>query len=479
MDAVEEKANTLSRAGSFYYNSLSESNKKDAEILSHLTYTCRAFQQLKNAQSAVLSGGYFDDHYKVIRFSDKNIIYFGAYPAYQKRVVSKAGSVIGTGREEFLKWAHGFFGYVIAGIEGVLIDEADSLPILTEKGPEVLDNESIRSDHGAGAKEFDNTAETGNELPVLFPDVNKGPFVQPSLAPIFGLTVDKDILVNTIQLSDGTELRRGIDFNSYYGLLIMKANPVVLFSGMKFMASQYTYRRRNLLCYTLGVDYVCGPVDRIVRYYRNVQSPRAFYLAAAQACGMAVVREAAVVDRVLKMFSGVSYVMSNGDRYDVNYKHDPLSVGTALSEGYVIGGEKLFTCLFPGDMSVKSLDGIKLKNSVPVRGLIASNVVGTLFNDDGVFQPDLAYDVEEGDESGPAKYKAYLRELDRHVENAPATGNVMQYFLNNILGNKYIIIRIDKSSMPKDMLNRLLTFIDREAPIGSVLLEADLQHAGD
>lgn len=85
VDLVAERAGLCSKAGSFYRDILAESEIQKAEQLAQLCCNTRVYTQLENAQKAVLSGGYFEDHWKVIRFTDSQILYYGTDRALQKR----------------------------------------------------------------------------------------------------------------------------------------------------------------------------------------------------------------------------------------------------------------------------------------------------------------------------------------------------------------------------------------------------------
>lgn len=92
MDALEEKFCMLPRAGSFYYKNLSEEGMKIARNLSFIQSLCRAPRMLQTASDLTLSGGYFRDNFMVIRFTDEDILYYGMDAALKKRYGAKVTS---------------------------------------------------------------------------------------------------------------------------------------------------------------------------------------------------------------------------------------------------------------------------------------------------------------------------------------------------------------------------------------------------
>ena len=294
-DPIQEQADMLAKTGSFWYRTITSADKMTAYKLTQLSGLTKVRTQIRNAMHATLSGGYFSDYYKVIYFKDSDISYNGTEEALQKRFRE--------GTE-----------YVRANnltIEGSVIVEADS--VISDK-------------------------EDGIVVPN--PD---GSITLPANYRIeFGLITDPDICVQAIEYKDGALLLNGIDFQATYGYIAFQNNPITLFPDMKFMARHITYRDRNLLSYTLRLNNVYGPVDRVMDYYRVHQNMPALRLAAAQACGLAVTRTECTIVDIVPLHDGVSYIMDTGERYDAPYRHFHLKKLAKLPAGYIIGGRELF-----------------------------------------------------------------------------------------------------------------------------------------
>lgn len=339
-DPIQEQAGMLAKTGSFWYRTITASDKQVAYKLTQVGGLTKARTQMRNAMHATLSGGYFNDYYRVIYFTDKDIAYNGTEAALQKRFRE--------GTE-----------YVRANnltIEGSLITEADN--VISDKGDGIV---------------------TPN------PD---GSITLPANYRIeFGLITDPDICVQAIEYKEGSLLLNGIDFHATYGYVAFPNNPITLFPDMKFMARHVTYRERNLLSYTLRLNNVYGPVDRVVDYYRVHQNIPALRLAAAQACGMAVTRTECTVVDIVPLHDGVSYIMDTGERYDAPYRHFHLKKLAKLPAGYIIGGRELFRLYwYGGEEDVSELPGIDPYRALPVRNIYIPNSPIPI-QEDGYYRP--------------------------------------------------------------------------------------------
>ena len=357
-DPIQEQADMLAKTGSFWYRTITSADKMTAYKLTQLSGLTKIRTQIRNVMHATLSGGYFSDYYRVIYFKDSDISYNGTEEALQKRFRE--------GTE-----------YVRANnltIEGSVIVEADS--VISDK-------------------------EDGIVVPN--PD---GSITLPANYRIeFGLITDPDICVQAIEYKDGALLLNGIDFQATYGYIAFQNNPITLFPDMKFMARHITYRDRNLLSYTLRLNNVYGPVDRVMDYYRVHQNMPALRLAAAQACGLAVIRTECTVVDIVPLHDGVSYIMDTGERYDAPYRHFHLKKLAKLPAGYIIGGRELFRLYwYGGKEDVYELPGIDPYRALPVRNLFIPNT-DIPVETSGYYRPDY-----EG--SGTADYHKFLAAKD-------------------------------------------------------------------
>ena len=435
MDTLAEQTSALSRAGSFYYKNLPEENRTVAAKLTRFPGTVRVFNQFRSCADATLSGGYFPDSWKVIRFTDKDIEDYGADPAIQRRIVIREDGISYIGKEA---------GYKIDNVAAI----------------EVQENKLVGQ-----LKREDNLDEL-----LLFP--GDGTLEFPiGFKPVFGIYIDPDIYVTSIRRRDGSLMLLNRDFISYYGLVIFSTNPVILFPNMKFLAASYVRRSRNLLSYTLKLDNVYGPVDRILNYYRSSQSVRSFYLAAAQACGLRVVRKECRVLYRNPLHKGCSYITTDG-RYDAPYEHISKPIGTVLKEGEIIGGPELFVMHGP-EQSLPPVTEISLDYVLPVKGLVARD------KEIQVRQGGQFWPAFEGSEASLSVYRKFLAKIAGHEPAAGSsveTANAIRYVTEEMFPGKYILIQVNEGKMNRRMYLSLMTFIRREMPVGSVLLYSNLEN---
>lgn len=429
MESIQEVSNMLARAGSFYYRNLSSNGTSTARKLTQFYTNCRVFSQLRAAGILSCSGGYFSDYERVIHFSDKDVDYFGTKYALQQRTENGAED------ELILK-------------DYVALTEQNN-KILTELDREARLHQILT---------FPYIAEEENETVVGLRSEMR-----------YGLYIDPDVFVTTILKTDGTSLINGVDFLAYYGLLLFTKNPIELFPGYKLVASSCTVRKRNLLSFTLGVDDVYGPVDRIMTFYRVAQSPRTFYYAAAQAIGLCVVPEDCTIISREPLHKGCSYITSIG-KLDAPYNHIMLEPGDPLSKDTVIGGEELFSPVYPGDSIPETMGAVNLDYVLPVKGLYAPNSSITISVDE---KYDPAF---EGTEVAKEAFRAYIR--SRNDGEAPSCSdspsNAISYVRDILTPGRALILRINRSRLYRDMQLRLDRFIDRELPIGVALLTENM-----
>lgn len=422
-DPLEEKANMYSRVGDFYYGVLHEDDRKKVQMLLHLPLQCRVLKQAVNLQEAICNAAYFEDNFKVIRFKDEDVDWMGLKTAFQQQ-------------------------YVEASKKPALQLEDTALATLS--------NEKRIND---GNNTF--TAEKQDET-----------FDLPDNTQIaFGLTIDKDIMVTAIRLRDGRIYYANQDFQTEFGRLVFFENPLTLFPEHKFMAQSYTYRKRSFYCFPLGVD-TYGPVDRIMTYYKANQSPHALYLASAQAIGLPVVKEDCTIKAVAPLGEGVTYFTSDGQRYDADFPHTHLNVGDALYKEQVIAGTQLYNLVGPYDSLPNNLLRLELDYALPTRGLSVSHAEIQLTDADGNYKP-----MFEGSDEDRQAYWDYLQLWQSRrigTLEIPAKMDGIQFIREVLCKNRCLIAHINRNQMTRDMQLKLVSFLRRELPIGSVLTVAEL-----
>lgn len=585
MNILEEKAAALSKTGSFYYRSITEQSKSEANFMAHLPWQTKLFNMGRNAQSMALSKGYNKENFKIIHFTDLNIDYFGLENVLQERVhasvrtveliqkplVPKTANLYDYTPSEnsimIATWSNAELGDGILTPSGKLrrIELTLDTPVANDSYLEIWEETAsgqfLRKGTSTGPStlnittgklqwRFNDTFISGNRLKFaliggsavtthvehldettrltdadsvivgvapemvfyiesatvleslitarpanltitdvqglinengdLLTDENSSILLFPgeSSADVpstqvirFGLTIDPDIFVTSIQLPN-RRLIAGQDFISEFGKLTFSINPIQLFPTMKFMAHSFIRRIPNLYNYSLRLNDVYGPVNEVLRYYRTTQSPTAFYKAAAQAAGMAVVQEDCKILRVLPLFGGKLYVTDKGE-YEAPYLHIWLNPGDNLAEGHIIGGEELFRLVLPEQQIPSSVQSISLDGILPVRGLEAPDEVISIQDSEGAYRP--AY---KGSQEALQAYWDYLAGLEQQTGETTAVEvseeNAIRHLQQKVCSGRLLIACINFQHMSYGMQQNLLTFMRREVPVGSVLTTAEL-----
>lgn len=575
MNPLAEKANTLSRCGSFYYRTLVDDSKADAEFVSHTHSYARLMPLGDKIATAIKGGCYYEDYYKIIKFTDRDIDWNGVKQALQYRVRGGIGNItseleyvssskareLGTSAWVLLKEdvptglinvasirmqtlsiapieAPIFLQVYIIDPEGTAIHLATSTQSVTlaagEFGEWSFDEALIGTDiynqnsqiafqfttkanatwqdadyiltHlavGAGSyvpsvqfyklaaapalpsfnrpsqltirdhflmgdDKWNWISKEGTPQPIAFPGGEKNIELPETQELIWDLYIDEHIMVTSIKMDNGTMLYANQDFASQFGKLTFLKNPIALFPKMQFMAQSYTGRMPNLYNYLVRADEVYGSVGKMMNYMRGSQSIKSLYHASAQAAGMAVIDKDCTVVAVSPLLEGKLYITTAG-RYEANYPHTPLKPGTKLPKDYIIGGNQLYRLIGPYDPMPSNITGINLDTALPVPGLVAPNEEITITDENGNYRPGYA-----GAESALKAYHTYIDAQQKQIQEPNKRENGMQHFRYTACPNRCVVACINESYMTSQMKLRLMTYLQRELPIGSVLVTANL-----
>lgn len=426
-DPIPEKATMLSRVGDFYYNILHRNDLPTVRAFIYSSMQCRALRQLENIKDWVNFGGYFEDNYKVIRFTDDDVEWYESKDVLQR---SRATNANFGSNSRYRK--------------------------LTFEETAALDTEKNVAMTAEGTQ---MTAKASGADDVELPE---------NTQLIYTLHISADIYVRAIQTHDNHTIYAGTDYEAEFGKLTFSQNPITLFPRMEFMAKSYIQRKRSLYCFPLSVD-VYGPVDHILHYYKYSQSAKALYYASAQAAGFPVVRENCTILSVSPLLDGVTYVTDAGN-YDAPFPHTFYKVGTELKEGHIIAAEQLYKLVSPYEPIPQHVQKLELDYMLPVKGLIAERKEITL-KQGGAWKPTFT-----GDSSSLDKYWKFCSEWQAPIsdEIPDRYGNALIYVLTVMCANRYVIACINKDHMTKDMQLKITSFLQRERPLGAVLFVSDM-----
>lgn len=432
-NAIQEKSEMLSHLGDFWYKVLSEKEVPLAHKLCHLPLQSRVRQQLNHLSDAVLSGGYYEDNFLVLRFTDDDVSWGG-----QKRALQRQHGV-------------------------------DALPTGETSNSRALGLEIPEYTFLRPSNNIDNVGIAYK--PVAFSNWGGDDIeLAQTQRTLYEVHLNPEVKVTSIQLKNGKILYEHIDFASQFGKITLLRNPITLFPEMKVFAKSAIRRYRNLYCYPLGVD-VYGPVDRIIHYERSAQSLKAFYFASAQAAGFPVVRNDCKILSVSPMLDGVIYSTTDGI-YAAPFPHTHLKVGTRLEADTIIGSDELYQLILPGDLAPRNLEYVTLDYALPVKGLTAPNVAIRIMSG-SLFRPRF-----DGTQVAITQYHNWLKQYDGKYDYAgtmPEEMNGIAFVRDILCKNRCIIARINGHQMPSDMYLRLIAFLRRELPLGSVLTTAPLR----
>lgn len=579
MNPLDEKANTLSRCGSFYYRTIVDESKAEAEFVSHLSSLTRLLPLGNKISTAVQGGCYYHDYYKLIKFTDTDIDWNGVKEALQKRIrggmgaitdkleqisVSKARElgtqaweliaedlpaglkritelkmqVLNTAPVEEPVYLQAFhttynegeaittlisssttaisvtagqivswkFNDLLLGTSLLTNSGKVSFQFTTDATSTWQDDNSIPYSMVVGAGAYvpsvqfwrlaapeqslptanrpaqltikdhffaadDNwnwISREGTPQPIAFPGGESAIILPENQELVWDLHIDKDVMVTSICKDDGTILYANQDFASQFGKLTFLQNPIALFPKMQFMAQSYTGRMPNLYNYLARTDNVYGSIARVIRYMRGSQSIKSLYYASAQAAGLTVVDRDCTVVAISPLLDGKAYITTAG-RYDAAYPHTPLKVGTKLTKDYIIGGKQLYRLIGPYDPVPSNITGINLGTALPVPGLFAPNKEIAITDADGDYRPAYI-----GDASALKAYYDYIDAQQKQTQEPNKKENGMQHFRYTACPNRCVIACINESYMTAQMKLRLMTYLQRELPIGSVLVTANL-----
>lgn len=383
MDIAEEKSNTLSRCGSFYYNTLVDASKDDAEFISHLTWHSKFPAQLQNIISAAMGRSHFQDFYRLIKFTDEDVNWRGMKAALQHR---------------------------------------SSVP---PSNPQIPDYNNRLPDYILGegtALEADSMLLGDSESQVLIAPKTDTQITLPGDTQLFWeLDIDDSLFVTTIRTPEGKLWHAGQEYTAQYGKLTFTENPIKLFPNMEFMAESCIVRKPHIYNHMLRLGSVYETPDRVLHYYRQSQTPKTFYLAAAQACGLAVIRQNCTIVNRTPLLDGYSYSTTDGI-YEAPYKHNALELGTSLESGYVIGGQELFQLCSPGEPLPANVTRLNLDNALPVPGLSVTDDTIQIWNEFGQYRPDYS-----GDADAVEAWHTYLQDVRNDADSVGGTGRLNIY----------------------------------------------------
>lgn len=297
--------------------------------------------------------------------------------------------------------------------------------------------------------------------------------------PLYVLPIPPDLTPIVIATRSERTLVQGIDFETGPGYIAMRESPSDTFHPGGFVV---LVGRRELPLpynYTMQINGPAYGHSYVADYYRGAQSVVSFERAAAQAAGLLVIEQSDLLLQAQQLTADeVRYVFANAGIVDVGYPHDALVVGRDYPKGFIVGaGFRIHR----GDAAgwLKRAVGERV---VSLRGVTP---VADLFLPPGplrvTFEGDTARLHVTGASAGVIAFWNLQRNHEllhgvHFVEAAALSPDnpAVMIDLHTVLEAYYgrSLLLVDPGGLDADPLltARLLEFVEREKPLGSVVL---------
>lgn len=308
--------------------------------------------------------------------------------------------------------------------------------------------------------------------------------------PTFVVPVPESRHYEVLQTPSGRLLVAGVDFyRGGFEALVFREDPRTLFpDGAGVLVSGWD-DPVSLYSQALGVDTVPGP--HIWRWVRgSAQSPAAFAKAIAEAAGLTVVPEDAVVTARYDLGQGCVRYLAGNRILEVPYLHTALAVGSTLAAGDIIGNG---VSVYAGSMdsawyrALEWTSGLSLDTLCPVQGVTVPDRVVTaeivsaagghnrlelvLDGTDDALEDYWTYVRATEDLSG-----FYLADMLLALEDIgdQARINALDFYMTSMLAEYLMVVDLRLQDVSELLRKRALAFIDRARPSGHVVMIRDV-----
>lgn len=284
---------------------------------------------------------------------------------------------------------------------------------------------------------------------------------------------------------EGRWLIHGIDFEAGDGYLILRESPSDLFHAGSFTVTHGKQRVGNPYNFTMQVSDEARGHDFVAAYYRGASSVTSFERAAAQAAGLVVLPAADTLKAVHVVADGVTrYVFAAAGVVDVDYPHIPLAVGGSYPRGSIISdGFRIVGGNGAGWLrAAAGTQSVRMDGACAVSGLLLSpadvNVTYAHVGESG--KPHARVGLQgsvstlalfhEAQRQHELTHGVYLSDqIGLTVSNPTVTINY-HALLETFFGNRLLLVVPSVGRPNSDYLRRLEDFVQREKPLGSVVV---------
>lgn len=324
-------------------------------------------------------------------------------------------------------------------------------------------------------KDSDITCKLYTQEGIFVQELSPGASISPTSTGYiakFSVKVPENMFIISLNVGEGQYLFRDVHFKSKFGEIEFTQNPITVVKNMRLFVRYFKYKRRNVMCYPLGLQNVYGNVSHIIDFYKNNQSLRAFRSAIYRSLDFPIVLQ----DAIIKQIVDDVYIDNLGNQYNCSYQHNKLSLGDVIRKDQVIVGEDIIKIYLPEDKIPNTLVKFYPFNFSVCGGdrLYMVNKKGNPYTDQWVYNPNVFF-VGDGKES----YINYVQSSDTAQANDVIKQKNIRFinsveFLRDVIApGRCLIIYINKNKLTEYTFNRLKDYIIDNLPIGAVVFFAE------
>lgn len=443
----------ISRVGDFWYQNASPAMKAQVIKLTTLGAQSRVASQMQEAADRLAGNCTVTEENLFYTFSDGDVWQFGY------NLQARVADIVGTPSGAFVTirrpLAFEFFSDAVTALD---VDD------------HILTDEQV----------------VGMPLAISSPDLQ--PVItldQAALTPGFVLLIPQGWTPRSIVADGGTLMLLGVHYEAGPGYLKFDKSPLELFPRRQFLCRAASRVKPHIFSYTWQVDDLFTDGRYVVNYYRHKQSIPALELAAAEAAGLVIADISGVILEVHPYANhSTRYILASG-KIDVPYAHTQLNVGDVIQAGTVLGGVFRLRSAADGPgwySAVTWGSGLSMDALCPVQGITFPNTSVTVT---GASQDAGGIHIQMpliGTSAAQTAFWNYVHQCETRTGiywnsaiglpnlSATASINPLQFIFQARLASRAFTVELNQTNVGADCTSKLLRFIQREKPLGSIQL---------
>lgn len=459
MRNFEDKVGVFSRVGAFWYEGTDATTKALARHLAHAPGITGADRVIEQAQRGLLDGGRVFRTNIDLPWRPDQVSTLGA--DLQARVLS-------------------VWGGSDAGVSYFVIRRPDV---------EMLPGQGAVSLTLPGGDNPDFTLTVNGCSYLLFPVAGGTPdAIDPSDLELKWLVPIPPEVSPAVIAVGNRYLIAGVDFQLQRGALVFREDPFIIFQDREFLHCLSAWTDGHYLFnYPLLVDHTRPSSQAVVTFLRQGQSTHALRDALADVAGRVVLSTAVTISTARQWCDCWIYLLSDGRELEIDYVHEPYGPGDYLPAGALFGGGiRVDGGGGPGRGAWYRIfnwsQGLPMDDISPFAGL-------TIPDQPVKFE---AYAVHgdnfhvrawlPGNEEVRARYWQWTRQCElttgRHLNEVfsftavdeVAYRNGIDFFFEHCLGEKALVVELDRALLGGAAYQRCVDFVQREKLHNTVLI---------